>query len=53
LIVATASVRLPSSFSLNCGRTASNTASGTWPFLISVTASVHASAARSRSVVDL
>src|SRR5207248_8232180 len=50
LMVATASVRFVISFSLKCRRASSYTASGTWVLATRVTASVHASAARSRSL---
>ena len=49
LIAATAIVRSESSCSLNCCFTDSYTLSGTWVSLMRVTASVHASAARSRA----
>ena len=49
-LTATASVRSESSRSLKCGRTSAYTASDTWLAVTSVTASAHASAARSRSV---
>jgi hypothetical protein len=50
LIAEISSVRSTSSSSPKCGRTASQTASGTWSCETSVRASVHSSAARSRSV---
>jgi hypothetical protein len=50
LIVTTAIVRSTSSFSVNCSRASAKTSSETPPFEISVTASVQASAARSRGV---
>src|SRR5699024_10963263 len=50
LIAATASVRSVISASLNWARTRSYTSSGTWVSATRVTASVHSSAARSRSL---
>ena len=50
LIVAISIDRSNSSSSVKCGFTASQTASGTWLLATSVSASVHSSAARSRSV---
>jgi len=49
-MVVIASVRFTVSTSLKCARTSSYTSSGAWPSWIFVSASVHASAARSRCV---
>ena len=50
LIATTAIVNATSSSSVKCALTSAKTSSGAWPSRISVSASVQASAARSRSV---